>query len=197
LKKNKVIKQRLQAGLHDSIFEALQYSFKHEGLLGLFATGKLFSQIVRDVPYAIITLVTYEILQELFKKKKIILFANTKNIEKDNNINNKNGDSNSILIESYSKQQKIINNIICGSIAGGVGSFLTTPMDVVKTRLMTTTSYTSVFHAIACIAQEEKNLKGFFKGVVPRVMHKIPANGIFFCVYEIFKNLLHVDRTKE
>ena len=39
------------------------YSWRTEGPLGLFDKGKLTSQIFRDVPYAIVTLVSYEILQ--------------------------------------------------------------------------------------------------------------------------------------
>ena len=63
-----VIKGRLQAGQHINTMEAIKYSLKHEGMLGIFGQGKLTSQIIRDVPYAIITLVTYELLQSLVRK---------------------------------------------------------------------------------------------------------------------------------
>ncbi len=35
----------------------------------MFGTGKLHSQVLRDVPYAVITLVTYEILQAYVTKR--------------------------------------------------------------------------------------------------------------------------------
>ena len=34
--------------------------------------------------------------------------------------------------------------------------------------------------------------RAFFKGVTPRLLHKIPANGLFFLWYEVFRTLLGV-----
>ena len=42
-----------------------------------------------------------------------------------------------------------------------------------------------------------KGILNFFTGVGPRLMHKIPANGLFFLCYEAFKTFLQVeDATK-
>jgi hypothetical protein len=32
----------------------------------------------------------------------------------------------------------------------------------------------------------------FLRGSVPRLLHKVPANGAFFLFYEFFRRLLHV-----
>ena len=69
-----VVKQRLQTGVHSSTLEAILYISKNEGLVGLLGGGKLASQMLRDIPYAVATLLSYEILQSLlhdrFKNKR-------------------------------------------------------------------------------------------------------------------------------
>ena len=71
---------------------------------------------------------------------------------------------------------------LCGGIAGGVGTLLTTPMDVVKTRLMSGGDdfrYASVGNAVARIVKED-GVSVFFSGTSSRLLHKIPANGLFY-----------------
>jgi len=161
-----VIKQRMQYGLHNSAFEAIRHSFVHEGPLGMFTSGKLASQIVRDVPYAMVTLVSYEILQTHFAKRA----------------RRKEGGEEA-------KASTPISDAICGATAGGIGTIVTQPMDVIKTRAMTTKQYKSVTEAAVRILKEE-GIKTFFVGTYPRLLHKIPANGLFFLCYEAFKKLL-------
>ena len=174
-----VIKQRIQNNQHSSTWEALQYSFRTEGTFGLFSKGKLASQILRDVPYAIVTLVSYEILQKIFLNIEIQ--------KKLKNENMKNKESK-VVIEQANKKLK---DAFCGAIAGGLGSFATTPMDVVKTRMMTGLEYSSIVDATIRIFKEE-GLSTFFVGTTPRLMHKIPANGLFFLCYEMFRQMLGV-----
>lgn len=151
-----VIKQRLQADLHKSTLEAIIYISKTEGIVGLFGGGKLASQMLRDIPYAIATLLTYEILQKLVASRN----ENTK-----------------------------MKDAFCGALAGGIGAAVTNPMDVVKTRMMVGSEYTSILVAMKRISSEE-GLYAFWKGLGPRLMHKIPANGLFFLFYETFKKIL-------
>jgi len=75
---------------------------------------------------------------------------------------------------------------------GGVGTFLSNPMDVVKTRVMTRPgAYKGLVDAMVKTYTEEGGA-AFFKGAAPRLMHKIPANGVFFACYELFRRLLNV-----
>lgn len=110
-----VIKQRMQFGLHTSAFEALRHSIRTEGPLGLFSDGKLVSQVMRDVPYAMVTLVSYEVLQTLFAKR----------------VREQSGTESKAMSSP-------MTDALCGSCAGGIGTIFTTPMDVIKTRMMTT-----------------------------------------------------------
>ena len=40
---------------------------------------------------------------------------------------------------------------------------------------------------------EEGGPMAFLRGSVPRLMHKIPANGCFFVFYEFFQRVLRVE----
>ncbi len=158
-----VVKQRLQTGVHTSTIEAILYISKNEGVGKLLGGGKLASQMLRDIPYAVATLMSYEILQ-------------------------------SILSEKMGERK--VKDVVCGSIAGGFGAFVTTPMDLIKTRMMKgNDEYSNIFHAINRISKEE-GLAAFMTGMTPRLMQKIPANGLFFLCYETFKTLLGVKEEK-
>lgn len=182
-----VLKQRIQAGQHSSTWEAIKYSLAVEGPLGLFQSGKLSSQIVRDVPYAVITLLSYEMLQRYFKAKS------TTSI-KDGIENEIQTDKNTKRPPGRSRSQ----DALCGAIAGGLGSFLTTPMDVIKTRLMTGSVGVGLYSGEATVWKTAVNIyrhegiNTFFSGYDSRLMHKIPANGLFFLLYELFKGILGV-----
>ncbi len=175
-----VIKQRMQNGDHASTMEAIRHSMKTEGPLGLFTGGKLYSQILRDVPYAIVTLVSYEILQKFAARYR----EDRMRAEK-----MKDG--------SVKPRGRKATDALCGAVAGGLGSLFTTPMDVVKTRMMVDLSggkgngYSSISECISRISQEE-GIGSFFIGTGPRLLHKVPANGLFFLCYEGFRNLLQV-----
>lgn len=177
------MKQRIQAGQHSSTLEALQFSWRTEGITGIFGGGKLASQILRDVPYAIVTLVTYELLQALLTK--VIAKHNEKQLVQNQCIVDSNDGHGKRLPLQIDRKWK---DAICGSLAGGLGSFVTTPMDVVKTRMMTGTQFKSIFEAIYVIATKE-GLHKFFAGTTPRLLHKIPANGLFFLFYEMFRGI--------
>lgn len=126
---------------------------------------------MRDIPYAIITLCTYEALQGLVQRHRA-------NADDNNRRDNRsNGTGGKKLTDSF-----------CGSISGGVGTLLTNPMDVIQTRLMTRQQYHSVVHAATRILREE-GLAVFLVGVTPRLMQKTPVNGLFFLFYESFKQL--------
>ena len=201
-----VLKQRIQTGRHQSAWEAVVYSWKNDGPLGLFDKGKLSSQIIRDVPYAIVTLVSYEILQNLvaraMKRKeensnqKIKQESNSNGDEISTNRNQKETAIRRSRLISNPNPSKKLRDALCGSLAGGLGSLVTTPMDVVKTRMMTGTQYTSIGEAFLTMLREEGVLT-FFIGVGPRLMHKIPANGLFFLCYEAFRTFLQVEGSSE
>lgn len=63
----------------------------------------------------------------------------------------------------FSKNE-IINSSMSGSIAAIVSGFISCPLDVIKTRLMTQDMKTSSMKSVLKI-YEESGIKGYFKGV--------------------------------
>ncbi|KAK4760949.1 hypothetical protein SAY87_005842 [Trapa incisa] len=91
-------------------------------------------------------------------------------------------------------------NAIIGAFAGALTGAITTPLDVIKTRLMVQGSankYRGVFDCVQTIVQEEGS-SAFLKGIGPRVLWIGIGGSIFFGVLERTKRLLaqrHSKRT--
>ncbi|EDO18634.1 hypothetical protein Kpol_1048p65 [Vanderwaltozyma polyspora DSM 70294] len=84
---------------------------------------------------------------------------------------------------------------ICGSIAGGIAAASTTPLDVLKTRLML--SHKSI--PLATLTKElyrEEGLKVFFSGIGPRTMWISAGGAIFLGVYETAHSLLTMSKSE-
>nr|XP_054769952.1 S-adenosylmethionine mitochondrial carrier protein-like [Lytechinus pictus] len=77
---------------------------------------------------------------------------------------------------------------VCGSFAGGIAAAVTTPLDVMKTRIMLASKDSSlgrgVVSKVAGDIIREKGLRGLFAGVVPRVMWISIGGFVFLGMYE-------------
>jgi len=163
-----VVKQSLQTGQYSSTLQAISTMWKDGGMRSFFPLGGVSIQMVRDIPYAIFTLLSYEYIKENWVLKR--------------------------TQEDPSKRWFF--DMVAGATAGGIGSYLTNPMDVIKTRLQTTGGASCGDGSIvkcAAIVLEEGGPSAFLRGSVPRLMHKIPANGCFFVFYEFFRRVLRVE----
>ena len=85
----------------------------------------------------------------------------------------------------------------CGSFGGAIAAAATTPLDVVKTRLMLGADkdgrlYEGALDVVRRTAAENPNRKWitFFRGVQPRVMWISIGGFVFFGAYEGFKSSL-------
>jgi hypothetical protein len=163
--------------------EAFRYSYEKEGFLGIFQNGKLTSQIIRDIPYAIIIAIVYDLLQ---------VFINYLRYHRESGVTERLSSREMFEAGVKHKVAKYhqLQDAFCGAVAGGLSSYLTTPLDVIKTRLMTGSSdYSSVGDALRRIYSEE-GFSTFFNGAVSRVAHKIPANALFFLFLEAIRYML-------
>lgn len=79
------------------------------GLGGFFGKGGLKTQWARDIPYAMVTLLVYESLQKAAARRR----------------------------GPKSPKASPFENMVIGAVAGGMGSLVTNPMDMIKTRMMT------------------------------------------------------------
>ncbi|CAM9171814.1 unnamed protein product [Ectocarpus sp. 6 AP-2014] len=82
---------------------------------------------------------------------------------------------------------------LCGSVAGGIAAGLTTPLDVVKTRLMTQSpgQYAGIGGCLRSILKEE-GPGALFAGSVPRMTSIAFGGAIFFGAYETAKSIISV-----
>jgi len=78
-----------------------------------------------------------------------------------------------------------------GAVAGAFAGALTTPLDVVKTRLMTSSpgTYRGVMHCVQKTVSEEGAL-AMFKGIQPRVLWIGLGGGCFFSALETARGVL-------
>ena len=173
-----VVKQQLQTGQYSNTRQALVSIIKSpDWYRKLFPPGGIASQMLRDVPYAVVTLVCYEHLQAKYGSSSSGMA----------NKSNKNNNAKASRAWDF----------LLGGLAGGMGSWVTNPLDVIKTRLQTDASgASSLYHGslTRCFQQtlQEGGLAAFMRGSVPRLAHKIPANAFFFLFYEGFRRLLRV-----
>ena len=84
--------------------------------------------------------------------------------------------------------------LLAGALAGGIASGITTPLDVVKTRLSTgvLSTGTNVLPALKHIAVSQ-GVRGLYVGVRPRVLWSALGTGVGFGSYELCKALLRAD----
>eukprot|EP00123_Amoebidium_parasiticum_P005544 comp16715_c0_seq1/m.14990 comp16715_c0_seq1/g.14990 ORF comp16715_c0_seq1/g.14990 comp16715_c0_seq1/m.14990 type:complete len:280 (-) comp16715_c0_seq1:41-880(-) len=83
---------------------------------------------------------------------------------------------------------------ICGSISGGTAGAITTPLDVVKTRIMLAKDihgreYGGIFDTFSRILKEE-GWRRLYSGIVPRTMWISVGGCVFFGVIESAKKAL-------
>ncbi len=97
--------------------------------------------------------------------------------------------------KSQAKQITPIQSALCGALAGGFSAALTTPLDVVKTRIMLADSNSqlaksqSVLLALRMVLQE-RGFSGLFSGIVPRVAWISIGGALFLGVYDLSVTVL-------
>lgn len=130
------------------------------------------------------------------------------------------------FLSGYSKtgsgdNHSISTLLVSGSVAGGVASFLTTPLDIIKTRLqvqnlqpcprfsnpkvsaMSARAFSTVAAGVYQKSRgpltifkeilQEEGLRGFFRGAAPRMLVHIPSVAVSWTTYDCVKRLLTVD----
>ena len=102
--------------------------------------------------------------------------------------------------EGPTKKLGIIQLLTAGAIAGMPAAYLTTPCDVIKTRLQVEarkgdTTYTSLRQCAATVYREE-GFKAFFKGGPARILRSSPQFGFTLAGYEVLQKLLPMPGTE-
>jgi solute carrier family 25 S-adenosylmethionine transporter 26 len=168
-----LIKQRLQLGQIDSVGQGIASILKNEGIGGLFTgySGVCF----RDVPYTMMELGLYDNL-----KRGYLRFKQRRS-------DASNGEP--IKISQF-------DEMLCAALTGGITGYLSNPLDIVKTKMMTDAAYGGFFTAFR---QQVKQYgaASLFQGGVARVAWLMPFTAIYLPIYEEIKRTLLMARTKK
>jgi solute carrier family 25 (mitochondrial S-adenosylmethionine transporter), member 26 len=187
----------MQAGLHHSLPEAVSSAYRLNGISGFYVgyRATLMREVspassscllkARQIPFSFIQFPIYERM-----KQEITKFRN-------------------------GQPPASYEAALCGSISGAFSAALTTPLDVLKTRLMLASPSTSqpvdplpsLFSHISppplpqsvgtiqglCLLYREGGMRTLFAGVEPRVMWIGIGGFFFFGAFEKVKSLLTKD----
>lgn len=85
--------------------------------------------------------------------------------------------------------------IAVGALSGGLTAVLTTPFDVIKTRMMTSQGRTLSLSMVAYSIIRHEGPLGLFKGAVPRFFWIAPLGAMNFAGYELAKKAM--DKSEE
>jgi len=85
----------------------------------------------------------------------------------------------------------VFAHLTCGGIAGGLAGFLSTPLDVVRTRIQTDCECGK--RPIRCVIKnvvQKEGMSGLWAGYGARTIYYIPSAALTWTVYETMKTLL-------
>jgi solute carrier family 25 (mitochondrial S-adenosylmethionine transporter), member 26 len=181
-----VVKQQSQGGLWDadsSLWYQLETLWNNNGLEGLYQGYD--GNVVRDVPFRVFQLVTYEWL------KGIIVAGNKANADAYTSASvakQNNSDTGSDATQSTTTQTlSSVQAALFGGLAGAFSAAITTPLDVTKTLLMTSPSSKWAGNAwVSAFTEIYQNygIGGLYAGIVPRVELICLMSALFFVVNE-------------
>ncbi|WIA33401.1 hypothetical protein OEZ86_006535 [Tetradesmus obliquus] len=84
-----------------------------------------------------------------------------------------------------------LEDLVMGGFAGAAAAAATTPLDVVKTRMMcTASSRPTLLGAARSVLAEGDGAKAFFRGVGPRALSNGLNSAVFFCFFEAIRRVL-------
>lgn len=90
--------------------------------------------------------------------------------------------------------EQIVNNLVCGSLAGITAVTFTYPLDVIRSRLAFQFKgehiYTGIIDSVRKIYAESHSIRSFYRGYLITVLGMIPYAGLSFTSFERFKMFL-------
>jgi solute carrier family 25 phosphate transporter 23/24/25/41 len=93
----------------------------------------------------------------------------------------------SVCAYTGEKQPSVPQRLACGAIAGCAASFVTHPLDVLRTRLAVQPELRGIAHALGSVWQEG-GVMGLYKGLGPALVSLGPFVAINFASYDTIKS---------
>ena len=159
-----VVKQRAQARQHPSSLSALTHILNQRSTHGLVHVWRELYRgwsitIIREVPFTVIQFPLWESLKRWRQS------------------------------QTGKNQVSGLEGGLLGSVAGAVAAGVTTPLDVLKTRMMLAKEKQPMFTMLSTILRES-GPRAFFAGIGPRVGWISVGGAIFLGSYQWASNLL-------
>lgn len=185
-----VIKQRAQAGQHGgSSAAALRAILSQHSAIGFTGVWRELYRgwgitVMREVPFTILQFPLWEALKAWGRERRARtgrgLFGDAK-------------PHGAVGPEGGKGEVSAPESAVYGSLAGGVAAAVTTPLDVLKTRVMLSAKRESMGQIVRGILREN-GIRPFFAGIGPRVMWISAGGAIFLGSYQWAVNALEQGR---
>lgn len=167
-----VIKQRMQlSSKFKSMASCFNHVLKNEGFKAFYISYP--TTLLMNAPYTMIHFITYETVKHLL------------HLEEDEEDHHHDDEEDH---HEHHHSEHMWKHIVAGGLAGASGAAVSNPFDVIKTRLQTQgpAEYSGVRDTARRILIEE-GMKGFWRGVVPRMLYHTPSAAITWATYEYMK----------
>ncbi|KAI9836371.1 MAG: hypothetical protein M1819_001400 [Sarea resinae] len=165
-----VIKQRAQAVQHPSSLAALRHILAaRHGAGGYAGVGRELYRgwavtVMREVPFTVIQFPLWEGMKTAWAQRS--------------------------TTPQHQQQASAISSAVFGSIAGAVAAAITTPLDVLKTRMMLARERPESLFVLLRQIVAESGPRAFFAGIGPRVFWISAGGAIFLGSYQWGYNML-------
>ncbi|KAJ4424264.1 S-adenosylmethionine transporter [Gnomoniopsis sp. IMI 355080] len=172
-----VIKQRAQAGHHGgSSLSSLTAILNQRATIGLTGIWRELYRgwgitIMREVPFTIIQFPIWESLKRYGRRRQDLDISRGEDVG-------------------------VVESALYGSMAGAVAAGITTPLDVLKTRVMLSSQRTGLGEIVLSILRQH-GVRPFFAGIGPRVAWISVGGAVFLGSYQWAVNLLERGRLQK
>lgn len=156
-----VIKQRTQTASAASSWQTLSTVLRQGGVSGVYRG--FAGTLAREIPFVAIQFPLWEALKRQIVKSRSIASPD---------------------------QATPSEAAVCGALAGAISAAATTPMDVIKTRLMLSNSQQGYLTTLRAVVQAE-GVMALTKGMIPRVCWIGAGGFIFLGGYSLASDILH------
>jgi len=96
-----------------------------------------------------------------------------------------------LFVRLRGEQPRVVEDLAMGGLAGAAAAAATTPLDVVKTRMMcSASSKPTILKAAKSVLAEGKGWQGFFTGMGPRALSNGLNSAVFFCFFEAIRRMI-------
>ncbi|KAH6851047.1 mitochondrial carrier domain-containing protein [Chaetomium sp. MPI-CAGE-AT-0009] len=190
-----VVKQRAQAGQHGgSSLRSLQHILGQHRTVGLVGVWRELYRgwgitVMREVPFTILQFPLWEALKGWGRERRV---RTGRGLFGDVSVHphpvQAGGEGGGVVGEVSAAESALY-----GSISGGVAAAVTTPLDVLKTRVMLSQQRETMANIVRTILREN-GVRPFFAGIGPRVMWISAGGAIFLGSYQWAVNALEKSR---